>query len=710
MHAPSRFVGCLPFVLAAVVAAPVLAQARYSGPPVPLPDRPRPINNAYELLKETSLADVYLGRSQGDPRKSAHQFCQVAASVVIVFKVPKDYRIGDSPEYWSFVDREVVPEVLKACGKTLEIQLEHYVRGYRLTSDAGRHVFTDVDSFPMLYGSQRVEQPLSRAVIRTNRTPAENSFGMSTGDLLPLGAMGGSISDAVAYEAKRIAEQSLRDSVGRVRQQQRAEDVAARLRWSYQQGGGFAVSKYVTDREKEAERVLSSTNRGTVLLSTMATMLGTSQPNPESMPAAEALALVQFRNRRESAAQVLSTLSGTSNRKFGEVRMTGYSIDSIMQSVYDGQFPRAGTVVPTYDASRMTLSGVTAQLSESLTKSESWDDVYMDWLFAHYHDVYAKLCRADRSMAWVTLSYEATQATKTFGGTVVDKQTLVEGASREVRAPYEYVLQKYHPNKIKIDLGEVVGGRRRSPPTAVTADLAKFLHINGCASAVTRQFEVNLYLLTQGFPSAQTILGGTIPALAGGTTREAPLPTAGTVPATSSNARSAGATVRSDARTQSDRAAAVVNGASANGRSGPPVSAPSSTAVSTLDLSGLWTVEGEGIAPEDVLRVNIAREGTKWVGRVVENTSKWGMPAGSVLLAFQYAKSIDAFEGVTQRRPPSASCPKWPAVFTHALALGAYENGMTLSGEEQLVRVSPDSCTVVKDTVFTERVLRRVSR
>jgi hypothetical protein len=468
---------------------------------------PNPVHNAYALLKQTSLADIYLGSKFGRTAlRSNAQFCGASASAVLVFKVGPDYRIMNAPEYWAFVDTEVLPAVHAACGRTTGVAVENYVRGYRLLLSGGKLVYTPGDAWPN--DVSLTEEPLSQVFVDPTATPVTRRFSTGSPRLLQQGSQGGSINDVYANDTRLLAEAEVEAVAAAARRAQEAAAYAARTHWTYRIGQGFKVSDWLQNREADARALLNRTNTLTLGLSALQVMAGTASQRDGELSPVEAVSTIDFRNRRETAERVLATLSSTAPVRFSTQAIGGASLKGVMQLIFDGRFPTAGRVIPLPDPKAASLDAMYARLLSG-TSSEQSDAAYHRRIFKLYHAAYAGRCRADMTLPWERVQYPGEELIETVGplDRVVNQQTLVKPAVQDVREVYVPVVKHYHPNKDQTDLGSSPNGESRPSNLVITQELTRFLQTHGCSSRVTRQFEVNLYLLAEGFPPAQEIIG-----------------------------------------------------------------------------------------------------------------------------------------------------------------------------------------------------------
>ena len=252
--------------------------------------------------------------------------------------------------------------------------------------------------------------------------------------------------------------------------------------WSYTHGAGFGISDALRARETAALR------GKTLVLDVLVAALGAPSGPVDTLLAA---------GRRADAEQILKTLPGwTAARLAKSYRFADYRSRAFLDAIVRGEFE------PWLGRQPEGPNGLK-------DRARGW---YLDLAFAGYHGVFETACPSAPGpwVAWTTW-IETTQIGP-FGPTgppTVDSKTTVN-----IREPYlRPVTLRAKADRMAMSdfAAEILRAQQNGELQnlkALLGEFPRFLKDAGCTSDVTRQFEVNFYLLAEGFPPLQVLLPG----------------------------------------------------------------------------------------------------------------------------------------------------------------------------------------------------------
>ena len=252
--------------------------------------------------------------------------------------------------------------------------------------------------------------------------------------------------------------------------------------WSYTHGAGFGISDALRARETAALR------GKTLVLDVLVAALGAPSGPVDTLLAA---------GRRADAEQILKTLPGwTAARLAKSYRFADYRSRDFLDAVMRGEFE------PWLGRQPEGPNGLK-------DRARGW---YLDLAFAGYHGVFETACPSAPGnwVAWTTW-IETTQIGP-FGPT--GPPTIDSKITVNIREPYlrPVTLRAKAGRMAKSDFAAEILRAQQSGELqnlkALLGEFTRFLKDAGCTSDVTRQFEVNFYLLAEGFPPLQVLLPG----------------------------------------------------------------------------------------------------------------------------------------------------------------------------------------------------------
>jgi hypothetical protein len=273
--------------------------------------------------------------------------------------------------------------------------------------------------------------------------------------------------------------------------------------WSYKHGAGFGISDALRTRETAALQ------GKTLMLDLLVAALGAKSGPVDVLLAA---------GRRADAEQILKTLQGwTAARLSKNYRFADYRSRDFLEAVMRGAFE------PWLGRQPEGPNGLK-------DRARGW---YLDLAFAGYHGVFETACPSAPGpwVAWT--SWIETTEIGPFGPTgppTIDAKTTVR-----IREPYlRPVTLRAKAGRMAMSdfAAEILRAQQNGELQnlkALLGEFKRFLSEAGCTSDVTRQFEVNFYLLAEGFPPLQVLLPG-VDLLAERASRPASSPTAAPPP------------------------------------------------------------------------------------------------------------------------------------------------------------------------------------
>jgi hypothetical protein len=211
------------------------------------------------------------------------------------------------------------------------------------------------------------------------------------------------------------------------------------------------------------------------------------------MSEVEALSIRVVENRRHYAESVLATLTGwTPDRLRRDFEIAGYATGTFLRDVVTGQFTSWLGQAPEGP------SGLTVRARGR----------YLDAAYTAYHQEFEAVCAARAPGPWTEYRIQTDQVTVQGPAQIEIGRTMLNERKFIVRNVYVDAFSERMMNK-RGGQGDasIAGLLTGAPPTAdFRADFRRFLGISGCSSDLTRQMEVNLYLLADGFPPVQVLL------------------------------------------------------------------------------------------------------------------------------------------------------------------------------------------------------------
>jgi hypothetical protein len=275
-------------------------------------------------------------------------------------------------------------------------------------------------------------------------------------------------------------------------------------KWSYVHGKGFIVSAARLDAEEMAEVIVGGS--GHESLERTMTLPGedpdawfAGRTDLKEMPRFEAAALRLGVVRRREAQQVLATIPGWTRARLQTLRAGAYAgPEDVIRAALDGDFKRflgrdGSGPVGLWRRPRAT---------------------FVDRALLSYHIAYGQLCKGRGALPFKPygFQYEVTTELITTRGLqrtrqIVGREDVGAPHIWNLREPFgDEALRRWRLAQERASDSYAYTASDNPDPEDMAKGFAGFITSAGCDSDLTKQFEVNLWLLADGFPPLQQLL------------------------------------------------------------------------------------------------------------------------------------------------------------------------------------------------------------